>query len=161
MARVKLHGFEEFENQLAQLGTRLVHIQGQAIYAGADIVADAVKAQIQALPVSDAWGSPGNPRHGVTAVEKKGLLESFGIAPAQTQGYYTNVKLGFGGYNDDKTDDWPRGKPNVMIARAIESGTSWSDKHPFFNKALQASRKRAEERMKEVMEREIQTAMEG
>ena len=70
-------------------------------------------------------------------------------------------KLGFDGYNDDKTDDWPRGKPNVMIARAIESGTSWSDKHPFFNKALQASRKRAEERMKEVMEREIQTAMEG
>ena len=137
-------GIDEYISQLQNLEFQSEDLIGKAIYKGADIVADAIKANIQGLPASAC-----------SDVEKAGLLNGFGIARMQDEGGYFNVKAGFDGYNDDVTKKWPRGKPNSMIARSIEGGTSWKPKHPFIAPAVRATKDAAEKAMAEEIEKGI------
>lgn len=70
-----------------------------------------------------------------------------------------NVKLGFDGYNTVKTNSYPNGQPNVMIARAIESGSSIRDKHPFVRPAVNAAKKECLKKAEEVVNEEISKIM--
>ena len=99
----------------------------------------------------------------ITRVEdREGLADSLGIASMQDDGTgYLNVKIGFDGYNGIKTQRWPNGQPNQMVARSVESGTTWMKKNPFVRKAVTASRKRALEYMKDSVDRSIEEIMEG
>ena len=81
-------------------------------------------------------------------------------APMQDQNGYLNVKIGFDGYNRTKTDQYPQGQPNQLVARGVESGTSWKQKHPFIWPAVTRARKKAEEKMAEVLDYEIAKLME-
>lgn len=141
-------GIDEYISQLRNLEFNTEDLIGRAIYKGADIVADAIKANIESLPSSAC-----------TDVEKAGLLNGFGIARMQDENGYFNVKAGFDGYNDDVTKKWPHGKPNSMIARSIEGGTSWKAKHPFIAPAVRSSRDAAEKAMAEEIEKGINETM--
>lgn len=141
-------GIDEYISQLQNLEFNSEDIIGRAIYKGADIVADAIKANIEVLPASAC-----------TDVEKAGLMSGFGIAKMQDENGYFNVKAGFDGYNEDVTKKWPHGKPNSMIARSIEGGTSWKAKHPFIAPAVRSSRDAAEKAMAEEIEKSIQETM--
>lgn len=141
-------GIDEYISQLRNLEFNTEDLIGRAIYKGADIVADAIKANIENLPSSAC-----------TDVEKAGLLNGFGIARMQDENGYFNVKAGFDGYNDDVTKKWPHGKPNSMIARSIEGGTSWKAKHPFIAPAVRSSRDAAEKAMAEEIEKGINETM--
>ena len=61
---------------------------------------------------------------------------------------YIHTKFGFAGYNSLKSKKYPKGHPNVMIARAVEKGTSFRRKNPFINKATKAAAKAAEAAMR-------------
>ena len=87
--------------------------------------------------------------------EKKGLQKGFGITKMLEEDGYYHVKLGFDGYNDIKTKKYPKGQPNVLIARAIESGSSIRDKRPFVRPATNKSRKSAEKRAQTIIDDEI------
>ena len=141
-------GIDEYIAKLENLEFSTEDLVGKAIYKGADIVADAIKANIQALPESACKD-----------VEKEGLLNGFGIARLKDENGYFNVKVGFDGYNDDKTKKWPNGKPNSMIARSIEGGTSWKAKHPFISPAVKGSKDAAEKAMVEEIENELKKTM--
>ena len=78
----------------------------------------------------------------------------------QDQNGYLNVKIGFDGYNRTKTDQYPQGQPNQLVARGVESGTSWKQKHPFIRPAVTRARKKAEEKMAEVLDYEIKKIMD-
>lgn len=87
-------------------------------------------------------------------------MDSLGIASLQDDGTgYLNVKIGFDGYNDIVTQRWPRGQPNQMVARAVESGTTWMQKNDFVRRAVRASRKRAIEAMKKTVDKGIKKIM--
>ena len=87
-------------------------------------------------------------------------MDSLGIASMQDDGTgYLNVKIGFDGYNDIVTQRWPRGQPNQMVARSVESGTTWMKKNGFVRKAVASSRKRAVEFMKRTVDKAIETIM--
>lgn len=139
MAKITFPGLEQYERQLSTLFKDTEQIAGAAIYAGADIVADAIKRNIGTLPQK-------------TGVTKRGLERGFGIAPLQDDRGYLNVKLGFDGYNEN-------GVANVLMARVFESGTSKVPKHPFVRPAINATRKQAEGKMAEVLETEIRKLM--
>ena len=83
-------------------------------------------------------------------------MESFGIAKMQDDHGFRNVKIGFDGYNEVKTKSFPNGQPNVMVARIFNSGTSFSSKQPFFDKAVRATRSTAKQKMIEVAEKELE-----
>lgn len=163
MAKITFKGLEDYELRLSRLSQGAEEIAGKAIYAGAAIVADAVRANIQRL---DARPD----REGLVAYQKKepppltqsqkqGLLDGFGISSLQNDRGYLNVKLGFDGYNNLRTKRFPKGQPNAMIARSRESGSSIAKKQPFVRPAVNASRPAAEEAMAKVLDEEIEKIM--
>ena len=82
-----------------------------------------------------------------------------GTNDAYDEAYDDDYYGGFDGYNEDVTKKWPHGKPNSMIARSIEGGTSWKAKHPFIAPAVRSSRDAAEKAMAEEIEKSIQETM--
>lgn len=126
MAKISFKGLEEYELRLSKLSERkeIERIAGRAIYEGAAIMADEIKARIKGLPVITGYGTDSNPLSGgVTAVQKAGLIDGLGISSMQEDAGFLNVKIGFDGYNRTKTEKYPQGQPNQLVARGVESGT--------------------------------------
>ena len=163
MAMMRFRGLDEYLHQLQRMQKNTPETIGKIVYEMANIVANEVKKNIDALPAEPdvealaAYQKKTEPP--ITISQKKGLQEGFGITPMQEERGYWNVKLGFDGYNSTKTKKYPQGQPNVMIARSIESGSSIRKKHPFVRPAVNKSRKEAEKKAQEILERELKKDM--
>lgn len=154
MAKARVIGIDLFEQDLARMEDHTEQAIGAAIYEGARILANEVSAQLAALPIEEqnAYGTFSNPMRGIKLAQLQGLQRSFGIARMRKINGTYDEKMGFDGYNQVKTDKYPSGQPNAMIARAIESGTSFRAKHPFLSKAYQRARRVSEDSMRTVFE---------
>ena len=153
MANLKMKGLDEYEKQLTKLQNISRECVGQAIYQGAKEIADEVKRNIEAIPIDQRKLKPGQVLHGVTASQKQGLRDGFGIARIQNDNGYVHVKLGFAGYNSTITDKYPNGQPNSMIARSLQSGTSFRDRIPFVDNAVSAKKGACEQKMIETFDK--------
>lgn len=149
-------GLEEYLEKLGNLQDISPGLAGRAIYEGAKIVADQIRANIQALPVQTG---PVKGRRDPYQDEVDGLLAGLGIAKKRVEGGYINVKIGMDGYNSRVTEKYPKGHPNAMIARSINIGTTFVNRHPFINQAVRSTKAAAEEKMKEVIETGIEETM--
>ena len=157
MAKITFPGLSDYELMISKLSKGVDDIAGKAIYAGAGIVADAIKENIKALPIVRGYGTEKDPLPGgVTAPQKAGLIDGLGISPMQNDAGFLNVKIGFDGYNATKTEKYPQGQPNQLVARGVESGTSWKQKKPFIRPAINASKSRAEAEMARILDQEIE-----
>lgn len=147
-------GMDEYLAKLGNLEFAAPGLVGQAIYEGAKVVADQVRAEIEALPTAESKrvATPRDP----TQVEKDGLLDGLGVAKKKNDGGYINVKIGMDGYNTDKTKKYPKGKPNAMIARSIESGSTVMKRNAFISRAVNKTKKEAEAAMQKVIEEGIE-----
>lgn len=157
MARFEFGGIDNYITQLNKLQAATKDdVIGKTVYAGAAVMADAVRATIQALPegkeAEAVFGA-------ITPAQKRGLLEGFGISSIEDDNGFVNVKLGFDGYNSVKTRKYPNGQPNALIARAVNSGTSFRKKTKFMDKTVNSKKKATEAKMAEVCDREIKKAM--
>lgn len=160
MAKISFKGLPEYQAKLDRLAAlSRDKIIGAAVYDGAAIVADTVRAELDAVPTDERWGTPGYPKAGPSQEEKEGLKESLGVTPMRDDNGFVNVKIGFDGYQGQPTRKYPRGKPNQMIARSVNSGTSFMAAAPFMKNAIRKSRKPAEAAMKQRVEQEIQDIM--
>lgn len=160
MAKITFPGLSDYELMISKLSKGVDDIAGKAIYAGAGIVADAIKENIKDLPIVRGYGTEKDPLPGgVTAPQKAGLIDGLGISPMQSDAGYLNVKIGFDGYNATKTEKYPQGQPNQLVARGVESGTSWKKKSPFIRPAINASKQRAEDEMARILDEEIEKVM--
>lgn len=162
MAKITFPGLNDYELMISRLSKGVDDIAGKAIYAGAGIVADAIKENIKDLPIVRGYGTEKDPLPGgVTAPQKAGLIDGMGISPMQNDAGYLNVKIGFDGYNATKTEKYPQGQPNQLVARGVESGTSWKQKKPFIRPAINASKSRAEAEMARILDQEIEKITKG
>jgi HK97 gp10 family phage protein len=149
MATFKTQGLDKYVAQLERLGKKTDTVISEAVYEMAKVVADEVKANLIALPsVPDteglkAFASEPQQKIPITKAQKWGLVHSFGIASLRNEGGFIHVKIGFDGYNEVQTKTFPKGQPNALIARSIESGSSTREKTPFLRPALAAARKQA------------------
>lgn len=163
MAKISFPGLGEYELLLSRLGDQSTEIAKKAVYAGAEIIADEIKESISGLHAEpDQAGLIAYARKEpapLTETAKQGLLDGFGVSGMQDDNGYINVKMGFDGYNGMKTRKYPKGQPNVMIARAVESGSSIAEKRPFVRQAVNARKKEAEAAMAAVLDREIKKIM--
>lgn len=150
MAKLSVKGLDKYISDLSQLSNAVDDDLGKAIYAGAQIVADAARAGIESIPVGK------NPIKGeIEQVQKDGLLQGLGIASMQLKGTELNVKLGMDGYN-------AKGQPNSMILRSIEAGTSWGrPANPVVKRAVNKTRRQAEQAMVKAFEEAISQHMGG
>jgi HK97 gp10 family phage protein len=150
-------GMDEYLAKLGNLEFAAPGLVGQAIYEGAKVVADQIRANIEALPTvkNKRVATPRDP----TQVEIDGMLAGLGIAKKKNDSGYINVKIGMDGYNTDVTEKYPRGKPNAMIARSIESGSTVMKQNKFITRAVNKTKKEAEAAMKKVIEEGIEKIM--
>jgi len=84
------------------------------------------------------------------------MLESMGITPVKMdKNGWWNAKIGFDGYDARKSKRWPKGVPNQLKARVLESGTKDGriKKHEIIKKALRANRDRVEKAMEEELDK--------
>ena len=133
---------------LKQLEDQAESLAGTAVYAGAKVVADKVKRQIDHIDTGNAWDANySDYEYDRRERQKEGLRKSMGISAMRNDNGFLNVKVGFDGYNDIKTRKYPNGQPNAMVARIFNSGTSYNRKQPFFKNAIAESKLVAENAM--------------
>lgn len=160
MAKLKMQGLEEYERQLLKLKNISRECIGQAIYDGAGVVADAVKQGIVSLPVDEGPAKRGGMLHGINLAQKQGLSDGFGIARMQDENGFLHVKLGFDGYNSVKTKSFPNGQPNSMIARSLQTGTSFRQRIPFVDQAVSKTKQACEDAMKKKFDEALEKALQ-
>lgn len=160
MARFEFSGIDNYIKRLNKLQQSTKDgVVGKTVYAGAAVVADSVRRAIQALPVGDGRAQGGGLVDTVTLPQKAGLLDGFGISRMKDDDGFVNVKLGFDGYNSTRTEKYPRGQPNALIARSVNSGTTFRKKTKFVDKAVNSAKKAAEAAMDAACNREIEKIM--
>ena len=161
MARMTFKAGDEYALKLSRLAAGADEIAKKAIYAAADIVADEIGKNIDALPTeSFRYLRDGDKFSGVPGQQKQDLKDSFGITPISLDGDGNwNAKIGFDGYGSTPTKAYPQGLPNQLLARAIESGSSVRQKTPFVRPAVNATKKQAQTEMARVIDEETAKTM--
>ena len=148
MAKWNFEGNDKYIEQLRKLEADSDDIIKRAVYEGAGLVADAVKAAARDLRTDDEYHKEGDMQMGPRSEQKEGLIDGFGISKMKDEDGYINVKLGFSGTND-------RGEKNTTVARQVEGGTSWMVKQPFIRQASNATKNACEQKMAQVFDEEI------
>lgn len=146
MATMQIRGVSEYLKALSKMEKSAEGSVKKAVYEGAKIVVEACAEGVKSIPVvsgKDGYGTEERPTRGVHRKQKQGLEESLGISKMKNENGFINVKIGFSGYNDFTTGKYPMGQPNVLIARSVESGTSFRVKHPFMRPAVNRSKNQA------------------
>lgn len=161
MARMEIRGFDELELQLSKLADP--EISKEVVMAGAQPIADQIRKNLEALPEDKFRRLAKNEVFtGLPRQQKQDLLDSLGIAPPDIDfDGNTNTKIGFDGYGKLPTKKYPKGVPNQLLARAVESGSSVRKKTPFVRKAVNKAKKLAEAEMQKKLDEKIEIIMKG
>ena len=158
MARMTISGGDEIELMLAKLGASSFETGKRAVREAADIVANKVRSNLDKLP-EDTFRklAEGEQFSGVPKSKKKDLLDGLGITPVGVSDEGTiNIKVGFQGNGAYPTRKYPKGLPNQLLARVVESGSSVRKKTPFIRPAVNQTEQQAINKMQEVINREIE-----
>lgn len=128
----------------------------RAVAAGAAIVADQIRSNLQALPEEKFRKlQPEETFHGLPKNQKQDLADSFGLTPiGRDKNGFLHTKAGFDGYGSRPTKQYPQGVPNQLLARAVESGSSAREKTPFVRPAVAKTKKAAVEAMQAEIDKE-------
>lgn len=165
MAKIDFTGIDEYARVLDAIGKESEELIKSAVYKGAALVADEIKKELKNLPIEEGEnglapiGTAEKKLTGVTRRQKSDLIDSFGLAPIENRDGYVQTKAGVDGYGSIKTANYPKGVPNVMLMRSIESGTTFREKTPIFRKTTNKARKRAQEEMEKEIENGLKEKM--
>lgn len=158
MAKCEVISVDNFIKDLDGRSKDFQDMAGKSLYKGAAILADELRHNIEALPERNRSTKKGEMTRGVTKQQKQALLDHMGITKMLNKDGTYDLKVGFQGYDNDKTKSYPNGHPISMIARSVESGTSFLQKTPFIRPTSQKAKGPAEEAMKKEIETQWQTA---
>lgn len=151
MPKMWVEGLEGLGVTFGDLTQDVENALKAAIYDGAHELFTEVQRQIQALPEGDDKSK----HRDITAKQKQGLLSGLYGSKITVENGNVYEYISFEGYNDVRTEQYPHGQPNIMIARSVESGASYMNKRLFMTKAKNAARPRALAATKNTFEREI------
>ena len=157
MARISFGRNSEYAKRLQEMERHFLKDEPikKAVAAGAAVVADQIKANLEALPEEEFRKlGEGEIFRGLPAGQKKDLVDSFGLTPIEKD---IHTKAGFDGYGSFPTNAYPQGVPNQLLARSAESGSSVRQKTPFVEPAVKETRKEAVETMNAVLEDEFKS----
>lgn len=158
MAKMQINAsLDNYIKELMRFANDEPEIAKKVVNVGAQPVADEIRSQLNNLP-KDTF------RHlkedelfeGLPEKQWKDLSESLGISPCSVdQDGNTNVKVGFKGYGSFPTKKYPKGVPNALLARAVESGSSVRKKTPFVRPGTNKSRSKSINEMQKAVETEL------
>lgn len=151
MPKMWVEGLEGLGVQFGNLTQDVENALKAAIFDGAHEVFSEIERQIQALPEGDKDSK----HRDITAKQKEGLLSGLYGSSITVEDGNVYEYISFEGYNDVRTEKYPHGQPNIMIARSVESGGSYMNKRLFMTKAKNAARPKALAATKKTFDREI------
>ena len=139
MAKFKFEGMDDYITTLGRIGGKQAEkILKYAVFPGAGVIADAIRANI-------------DPEH----VETGDLASSISLVSIRNDNGYINTKIIFAGYDS-------KGVPNAIKAAALESGTSRGQKGThFISHTVKAVQSKAVEAMSKALDEKIGQIMEG
>lgn len=144
---ISTEGLEELNRTLAQLGEKAQDVASGALFKGAGVVADAMKAAVNSIacePQRPKNRPPAKtPARLPTPAEKAAVVDKTGIAKFRKENGEVNTLIGVTGNAGYAMVNGHR-KPVRMIARAINSGTSFMKKQPVFRRAKSMSTSQAQ-----------------
>lgn len=146
-------GLDEYLDKIENIGGSSTGMAKRALYDGVAVVGESIRQAIQDLPY--------HPTKGISHAQKDGLLDGLGYSFMKRKKGNWYLKIGFDGYNNVKTEKYPNGQPNAMIAAAINSGTSRRKKTNFIYKAVNKSKQESLAMMKKRFDSDIQNVMKG
>lgn len=161
MASFIFKGLDSYLRLLELIRGRSEETIKAAVYDGAGYLANQVKAELvsDVQTVSDKQALAAYRKRTpvyISDTQKRGLVESLGLAPMTKDKGYINTKLGFDGYNAVSTERWPDGQPNMMVARMNESGSTGILKQPFIRETVARERETVIQIMDDKINEEIQ-----
>ena len=131
-------GMDELEKKLEKLGEKGQQIAAVALYEGAGVAADQVSAAVRGIATEPFFYATGG-RTRKPSPEEKALLENAPRGVSKFKKSITRVETNVGLRNAGYGTINGKTKPIPMIANAINSGTSFMQKQPFFRKATSKS----------------------
>lgn len=139
MAKFKFEGMDEYLTALGRLGGKQAEkVIKYAVYPGAAVVADALRAEIEG-------------HHRVTG----DLARSLTLATMRNDKGFINTKVMFTGYDE-------KGVPNAIKAAVLESGNSRGRKGThFISKTVRSCEAKASAAMSSALDEKITEIMEG
>lgn len=157
MAKMQVKGLDEYAIKVRKLSRNSQAIIKKAVYNGAAVVANTVKKGLQDIPVENGYGTKEKPLRGISRKQKSDLIRSMGLAPIQNfkNKGYINTKLGWDGYGSIPTKTYPKGVPNQLLMRSVESGTSFRKKTPVVRRAVNRAKPLSIKKMSETVDEEL------
>lgn len=137
MVSLKMEGLDKFIDLCNLTVKQTDKLCSRAIYPGGGVMYNYALQSTRGIRTDPVGFRKGGKKWGPSAEQREALVESLGIAPIRKQRWGMNVKIGYDGYNNIVTERWPQGQPNMMIARSVESGTTFMQPQYFMDKAVQ------------------------
>ena len=135
-------GNDELTQMLESLGNAAQGVASAGLYEGAGVMADAVSRSVRGIDTEPFhYATDGHTRK--PSPEEKALLEAApkGVAKFRKTGTSVDTSVGLSSAGYGMLGN--RLKPIPQIANAINSGTSFMKKQPFFRKAVKQNEKAA------------------
>ena len=149
---MKVDGMAEISELLSQMEEKAPAVAAMALFDGAGIMAEAVNkgaATIRTAPFKWASSSRGETR--LPSPEEKEIVQTAaaGIAKFNKNGTEVDTSVGF--RNAGYAELAGKMVPIPKIVNAINSGTSFMQKQPFFRKAAKTAAPKAMGKMQETI----------
>ena len=135
---ISTEGIGELSALLARLGDKAQDVASGALFEGAGVVADAYTAAINSIQTAPFKYARKGEKRLPSPEEKAALLGKSGIAKFNKTGEEVNTLIGISGAAG-YADVAEHTKAVRLIARSINSGTSFMNKQPVFRKAASQS----------------------
>lgn len=154
MAKIVQVGFDTLAKELETIADHSGEIASRALYAGAGVMADKIRSAV------DSQQTQPNREHknkSLLPYEKQALqngltVEKFIHDKARD---YTQTSITFHGRTDHRTESYPNGVPTILLARAINKGTSFRSANRFFSNTVNKTRSEAEQVIVQTAEQEM------
>lgn len=157
--KMRTEGMEELGEMLRTLGESAESVASMGLFDGAGIMADEIKKGAEGIKTAPfKYAGPGETR--LPSPEEKAAVmraEGIGISKFKKSGDGVDTSVGYSraGY----TKMVGKTVPIPLIANAINSGTSFMQKQPFFRQAVSSGGKKATKAITEKVESEWEKFM--
>ena len=152
--KISTSGMDELLGKLQKAGDAAHDIAAAGLYEGAGVVADSVSQAVRGIATEPFRYAAGGHRR-LPSPEEKAVLEAAekGVAHFRDDGGSVNTSVGLNaaGYGTVAG----RTKPVGLIANAINSGTSFMAKQPFYRRAMSQSKGQALGKMETKLRQEV------
>lgn len=150
---MKAEGLDEISKMLQDLGDNAREIAAAGLYKGAGVVADAFSNAVKSIQTEDFRYVKNGETRLASPAEKAALEGRTGIAHFKGSAAEIDTLIGF--KNAGYADVAGKRKPVAVIARSINSGTSFMEKQPVFRRAASKAKKEATTAIVDEIEKKI------